>query len=288
MKLKELNTLSKILIGIIIIILIFSIVWLLIKTSKEKDDLNDTINNLFKDLNEDTIPPNFTSNYFNYKGIIAKQDIDNDWEKYSSTLKNLKNTKELEEKINTNIKEFVKKITNKEYQVELIEILNTQKINDEIETIRVIFKTKENGSNWLKKEGIFTFAKNKIIDIEIINAENEIISLFADFTTNYKIKTTGYYVYKTPETWHEIKFNSDYTASYLPWFCPGSGCGGYAEEGTYTLNNNHLTITFTHDYDDMGEKQVFTEPDIWELDMKSNDEIVMDKMTFTWQEEYED
>ena len=50
-----------------------------------------------------------------------------------------------------------------------------------------------------------------------------------------ELHNDGFYVYKTSEQWDEFAFMKDNKGSYVPWFCPGSGCGGYGEEGTYKI-----------------------------------------------------
>ena len=83
---------------------------------------------------------------------------------------------------------------------------------------------------------------------------NKSVKDFTLIVKSVEIKTNGYYVYKTSDTWYEVMFGKDGTFMYLPWFCPGSGCGGYSEGGTYTVKGNKIYATVTYEIPDIGDK----------------------------------
>lgn len=105
---------------------------------------------------------------------------------------------------------------------------------------------------------------------------------------NINMKTTGYYVYKTKETWFEISFLKNNKVLYLPWYCPGYGCGGYSMEGSYKINGNKLTANFTHDTNDLGIRQKLKENVVWNFTITSENQIIKDGKKFNWQKTFEE
>ena len=104
-----------------------------------------------------------------------------------------------------------------------------------------------------------------------------------------ELMLTGYYVNKTSERWDEFAFRADNKGSYVPWFCPGSGCGGYGEEGTYKIEGNKITLTTTIANNE-GESTKINNK--YEFTFVNKEEIKMDykgkTLIFKWQKEYTD
>ena len=98
----------------------------------------------------------------------------------------------------------------------------------------------------------------------------------------------GYYVYKTTEQWDEFQFRADGTGSYVPWFCPGSGCGGYGEDGTYKIEGNKIILNTTTV---SNEGEVSKADNKYEFTYVSKEELTMDykgqTLTFKWQKEWD-
>ena len=103
-----------------------------------------------------------------------------------------------------------------------------------------------------------------------------------------ELHNDGYYVYKTDEQWDEFVFRADGTGSYVPWFCPGSGCGGYGEDGTYKVEGEKIVLTATTA---SSEGEVSKVNNVYEFKYVNKDElvwIVKDKeYTLKWQLEYD-
>lgn len=134
----------------------------------------------------------------------------------------------------------------------------------------------------LKKEGEY---KLKFVATDASGNKTE-----KEFILNVKavsIKTTGYYVYKTKETWHEFQFTKDNKVFYLPWFCPGMGCGGYSLNGTYKVSGNKIVATFTSEINEMGEKNKLKTPEVWEFTINSEKQIVFRNNKYNWQKTFE-
>ena len=104
-----------------------------------------------------------------------------------------------------------------------------------------------------------------------------------------ELHTDGYYVYKTTEEWDEFAFRADNKAGYYPWFCPGSGCGGYGEEGTYKIEGNKITFTATIA---SNEGELSKVNNVYEFKYGSKDELIWiykeKEYTLKWQKTYED
>ncbi len=101
-----------------------------------------------------------------------------------------------------------------------------------------------------------------------------------------KVKTTGYYVYKEKETWYAFRFKKNNKVDYLINFCPGAGCGGYLLEGSYKMSGSQIEATFTHlTYDVEGRKKL-DKPSKWEIDIKSEKQLVYDKKKFNHQKNF--
>ena len=69
-------------------------------------------------------------------------------------------------------------------------------------------------------EGEYDFNKTGTYKLKYIAQDKSGNKGEKEFTLTVKsisIKTTGYYVYKTKETWHEMKFEKNGKAWYLPW-----------------------------------------------------------------------
>ena len=103
-----------------------------------------------------------------------------------------------------------------------------------------------------------------------------------------ELRTEGYYVYKEPDQWDEFTFGKDGTGSYVPWFCPGSGCGGYEERGKYTIEGDKIILITTDAYGDGDETKVNNK---FEFTYVSKDELKMDykgkTLVFKWQKEFD-
>lgn len=101
-----------------------------------------------------------------------------------------------------------------------------------------------------------------------------------------KLKTNGYYVNKEPDTWHEFFFEDSGRAGYSPWFCPGSGCGGYLEDGTYEINGKTIKVNLTTAYGDVGE--VIDISSSYEFTYINENELEYNGKKFKWQENFDD
>ena len=103
-----------------------------------------------------------------------------------------------------------------------------------------------------------------------------------------ELHNDGYYVYKTTEAWDEFQFRADGTGSYVPWLCPNSGCGGYGEDGTYTIEGNKIILNTTTASSE-GEVSKINEK--YEFTYVSKEELKMDykgkTLIFTWQKEWD-
>lgn len=103
-----------------------------------------------------------------------------------------------------------------------------------------------------------------------------------------ELHNDGYYVYKTTEQWDEFVFRADGTGSYVPWFCPGSGCGGYGEDGKYTVEGNKITLVTTTA---SNEGEISKVNNKYEFTYVNKDEITMEykgkTLIFKWQKEYD-
>ena len=103
-----------------------------------------------------------------------------------------------------------------------------------------------------------------------------------------ELHNDGYYVYKTEKQWDEFAFKADGTGSYVPWYCPGSGCGGYGEDGKYTIEGDKITLITTTassegEISKVNNKYEFTYASKEELKMNYKGQI----LTFKWQKEYD-
>ncbi len=103
-----------------------------------------------------------------------------------------------------------------------------------------------------------------------------------------ELHNDGYYVYKTEKQWDEFAFKADGTGSYVPWYCPGSGCGGYGEDGKYTIEGDKITLITTTassegEISKVNNKYEFTYVSKEELKMNYKGQI----LTFKWQKEYD-
>ena len=116
---------------------------------------------------------------------------------------------------------------------------------------------------------------------------NEAIEDVTLVVKKVELHNDGYYVYKTTEQWDEFTFKADNKGSYVPWFCPGSGCGGYGEEGTYKVEGNKITLTTTVAN---GEGETTNINNVYEFRYVNIDEIVWivkDKeYILKWQKEW--
>ena len=160
-----------------------------------------------------------------------------------------------------------------------VDLLKNVKVTDN--SNETITPTVE-GTYDVNKVGTYTI-KYVAVDSSNNKAEKEVTLT----VKNISIKHTGYYVYKTADTWDEWAFNSDGTVTYAPWFCPGSGCGGYAAFGTYKLNGNVITATLTHDIDEMSEESVFPDPYVLEFTIQDEKTMIMKGHTYKWQATFE-
>ncbi len=98
----------------------------------------------------------------------------------------------------------------------------------------------------------------------------------------------GYYVYKTNERWDEFSFKEDGKGGYYPWFCPGSGCGAYGEEGTYTIEGSTIIL---HTTTQNSEGEVSTIDEKYEFVYVNKEEIKLrykgQELSCKWQKEYD-
>ena len=117
---------------------------------------------------------------------------------------------------------------------------------------------------------------------------NETVEDITLVVKKIELHNDGYYVYKTPEQWDEFTFKADGKGSYVPWFCPGSGCGGYGEEGTYKIEGNKIILTTTVAN---GEGETTNINNVYEFKYVNIDEIVWtfkDKdYILKWQKEWD-
>jgi hypothetical protein len=108
-----------------------------------------------------------------------------------------------------------------------------------------------------------------------------------DFTLTVKnmtVKTSGYYVYKAKDHWEGITFKKNNKVSIVYNFCPGSGCGGYQESGTYSIKDNTVTLKITSYSDEMGTGKTKS---TLKCTIKSESKIVCNsKYTFTWKNKF--
>ncbi len=100
-----------------------------------------------------------------------------------------------------------------------------------------------------------------------------------------KLKNNGYYVNKEPDTWHEFFFEENGRAGYAPWFCPGSGCGGYLEDGYYEINGNNIIVNLNKAYSDDYESDIST---TYEFKYINENELEYEDKKFYWQENFDD
>ena len=100
-----------------------------------------------------------------------------------------------------------------------------------------------------------------------------------------KLKTTGYYVYKEKDTWHEFGFHKNNKAGYYPWFCPGFGCGGYSETGTYEIKGNRIILTLTQSTGDFGETKKIN--NTYEFIYVNENELNYDGEIYKWQKSFD-
>lgn len=115
---------------------------------------------------------------------------------------------------------------------------------------------------------------------------NESIKEFTLIVKAYKLKTTGYYVYKETDFWLGLIFEKDGKAIWRPVWCPNSACGGGGVMfGTYKVDGNKITATFTETYSDIGEKTVINEKYTYTL--TSDNKMIDDKKrVYNWQKNF--
>ena len=107
-----------------------------------------------------------------------------------------------------------------------------------------------------------------------------------DFTLTVKdltVKVGGYYMYKTKKEWIGVNFKDSSKVLIAYNFCPGSGCGGYSESGTYKVENDKVTIKLTSNSSEDGTKKmnktlVFTITDESKTKYSNN--------TYTWNKSF--
>lgn len=139
-------------------------------------------------------------------------------------------------------------------------------------------------------EGEYDFNKTGTYKLKYIAQDKSGNKGEKEFTLTVKsisIKTTGYYVYKTKETWHEMKFEKNGKAWYLPWFCPGYGCGGYSLSGTYKISGNKLIATFTHETGDVEDTVKLKKPEKWEFKIISEKQLELNGKKYNYQKTYQ-
>lgn len=100
------------------------------------------------------------------------------------------------------------------------------------------------------------------------------------------IKNTGYYVYKTKETWYAMQFEKNGKATLYLNFCPGSVCGYGLMSGTYVIKDNQIFVTLTQ-YASETTIQKFDEPDKSTFIIKSETQIIDEsKNVYTLQKNF--
>lgn len=97
------------------------------------------------------------------------------------------------------------------------------------------------------------------------------------------LRKYGYYVSKPQDAWYNFSFKEDNTLVYNINYCPGMGCGMVSLGGTYTVEGNKLTVTFTYQTDESGPIDL-PEPKTYELTIKTEDMILFNDSTYNYQD----
>ncbi len=232
---------------------------------------------------------------FDYKGVVAWQNSKGDVAQFKEEYASLKD----EDLDNSEFKKYMAGLAyENSIDYTILDLISVSKIinKGDISICTIEVKTKSD-TRYDMEETIVTFYKGKIIDVEIISNDNQIKDVYSNFTNKINVKTTGYYIDKSPEKiWYMYTFNADGTVFYDIILCPdaieeGLGCGGSNEDkkGTYEVKNNKVMITLTDVIAPIGEDE-----DGWhkldknikeEYNLESENVLKNDSYTFNWQEE---
>ena len=138
-------------------------------------------------------------------------------------------------------------------------------------------------------EGEYNYDKSGTYNLKFVakdSSGNETKKDFILVVNAYTLKNTGYYVYKQKDAWVGLSFEKNGKASWFPWWCPGSACGGGGVMfGKYVINGNTIIATFTETYEDTGEKSEINEVYKYTL---TNDNTIVDENNnkYNWQKKF--
>lgn len=224
----------------------------------------------------------FASKNINYKGVIAShkmESADDFLEEYN----NVKLENDTKDELKNYLIDIAEEAHDNKTSYQVVNKYKPMKTKTLV-TLKVDVKFKsENEENLTTL--LFTFYKNKLVDIEGVTSNNKLESVFATYFID--IKNTGYYVYKAEDVWEYMQFKETGEASLLINFCPGQGCGGYSEAGTYKRKGRRLIVTMTTFMGDTDEGEL-DEPSVNVFKIVDADTIVFDnKYIFKYQEEFD-
>ena len=152
-------------------------------------------------------------------------------------------------------------------------------------------KVTDNSNEEIKATVEGDYDINKIGDyslkyVAIDSSNNKTEKAFTLTVKNVSIKTSGFYINKTSKQWMGVRFKTGGKVETAYNFCPGSGCGGYNEYGTYKVNGNKVIVTLTYSIDDIGEKYKFPKAVKLEFTINSENQITYKSSKYNWKSNF--
>lgn len=170
--------------------------------------------------------------------------------------------------------------------IEASEVLTTTQ-GKEIDMLADV-KVTDNSNEEIKAEVVGEYNINKMGDYKLKysatdSSGNNSTKDFTLSVKNISVKVGGYYMNKKKTEWIGINFKKGNKVDIIYNLCPGSGCGGYSESGTYTLAEKKVIINITSSSSEDGIKK---ENRKIEFDVINENNIKYKNDTYTWKDKF--
>ncbi len=235
----------------------------------------------------------FLTTGFDYQGVLAWQNVSGNIDSFADEYKSL-------EQNTTKKREFRDKMITLAYENEFdfsnirLFSIEENKSQDDIHIYNAKIASSFPGEKTDIEDTIITFYKNKIINIELFDDDdNSLNELFDEYKTKSHVKMMGYYIDKSQEEiWDMYSFRQDKTVIYEIILCPkaieqGLGCGMSSgdKKGKYEIIDNKIKITFDETIGEEGWEKLEKKIEL-ELTLENDNVIKDNKITYNWQEDY--
>jgi len=161
------------------------------------------------------------------------------------------------------------------YKTKTIDLLNNVKVTD---NSNEQLEVKVVGEYDINKVGEYKL-KYEATDSSGNKGTKDLTLTVKDLT----VKVGGYYMYKTKKEWVGVNFKEGGKVLRAYNFCPGSGCGGYSESGTYKVNGDKVIITLTSNSSEDGTKKMNKTVEYTIVD---ENKIKLSNNTYTWDKSF--